>query len=118
VKFPEDVGALPCGACGKVFGPGQITDKIASQQNRIGLEAVDSINRLSQEKRFRELVHVNIAELDNTDAIEGGRESTETNLDLRDLNPMPLKFACVERQPRRAKDACFNKTAPGNWRPG
>lgn len=73
-------------------------DKIAGQEHGVGLEAVDSIDGVVEEEWLGELIEVNVTELCNMEAVEGGRKIRQTNLQMGDFEEMACDFARVERK--------------------
>ena len=77
-----------------------------------GRQAVDVVHRFADEVRLRELVDVNVAELQNAKAIELGGKAGQMDLVRRCFQPMPVNLGAVDSQRRNTADGRLEKRAP------
>ena len=70
----EDVGAGVGGVVGGDEGDGSLCDEVAGEENEVGGEGVDFVDDALEEGGLGELVEVDVGELDDAVAVEGGGE--------------------------------------------
>jgi len=92
-EFVEEAGALPSGADGEFLRRKLAGDKVAGDDHCIGVEAIDAVYDITDKERLRELVHVNVADLRNAEAVERLRQSRKEDVARRDVDPMARDFA-------------------------
>jgi hypothetical protein len=116
----QDVGALPGGANGKVYGAWAFAYEVSGKQDGIWLEKVDLVDDSAQKRGLGVLVHVDVAELRNTGPFEGNRQVGQMDIGLNNIDPVALDLAGVEREAGSAEKASFEQTAAsealaGRW---
>jgi len=112
----EEAGALPPGADGEFLRRKLRSDEVAGEKHRIGFQAVDVVNDLTDKERLSEFVHVDIADLRDAEAVKGRGKAGNNHVALGDFDPMPLEFARIERETARSACACLEEAASRDLR--
>ena len=92
----EDLGAAVEGVAAGDEGERAVGDEVACEKNEIGTEGIDLLYDTFEEKGFGVLVEVDVADLDDAIAVEGGGQIVDGNGALDDVEFVAGKFASVE----------------------
>ncbi len=63
----------------------------------VGIHAVDVMDGVVEQKRLGVFVQVNVTELCDTETVENRGKARQRNVVVRELDPVPLNLAPVER---------------------
>ncbi len=110
-KLFQNAGALPCFFMRTAIWGSIAGDKVSGQKHCIRLLFVDALDHLAEKERLRKMIHVNVAQLRNTHAIEIGRQAPQGHVTMRYIDPVALNFSGIERDPGGTKDARFQEIA-------
>ncbi len=73
----EDFGAAVGGVMGDGEGDGAVGDEVSGEEDEVGIEGVDAVDDLLEEVGLGVLVEVDIADLDDAEAVKGRGEIGE-----------------------------------------
>lgn len=101
----EALGAIECieqgsaaagGGEGDARGLDAVGDVVAGDEDEVRGEGVDAFDHLGEEELFSKLFKVNIADLDEAEAVEGGGQVADGKGALGDVDVVAGEFAGVE----------------------
>ena len=75
------------------FTEDSVGDEIACEQDHIGVEGVDGVDRMMQEELFSEFAEMDITELGESQPLKCGGQVFELDVDVGDLEPVAGHFA-------------------------
>lgn len=81
----EDLGCGSCGLPGDGVGPGSTADEVSGDEDEVGLEGIDLGDHAFEEVGLGELLEVDIAHLDDAEALKGVGEIADGDGAVRDL---------------------------------
>ena len=93
----EDLGAAVEGVAAGDEGEGAVSDEVAGEKNEVRGEGVDLVDDAFEEEGLGVLVEVDVTELDDAIAMEGGGQIGDGNRALDDVDFVAGKFTGIER---------------------
>ena len=93
----EDFGAAVEGVAAGDEGEGAVGDEVAGDKDEIGGEGVHLLDDAFEEEGLGVLVEVDVADLDDAIAVEGGGQIVDGDGALDDVEFVAGNFAGVER---------------------
>lgn len=95
-EFAEDLGAATGGFVGHFERQRAAADEVSSDEEEIGLHGVDSGDDVFEEVLLGVLLEVDVGELDDAKAVECGRQVTDVEGGVGDLDCVAADFVGVE----------------------
>jgi hypothetical protein len=92
----EDLGGAVGGVVGGDEGEGAHGDKVSGEEDEVGVKGVDAVDDVLEEVGFGELVEVDVAELDDAEAVEGSGEIADGEGAVGGVDLVAGDFAGVE----------------------
>lgn len=98
LDLAEEIGAPPRRADGGSLRQNPAGHIVAGEKNRVGVQAVDVAHSVAEEEWLSVFVQMDVAELRDPEAVECLRKPGDEHVAVRDLDPVPLDLAAIERQ--------------------
>ncbi len=92
----EDLGAAVGGVIGVEEGKGAVGDEVSGEEDEVGGERVDLVDDAFEEEGFGVLVEVNVADLNDAVAVEGGGQVGDGDGVGNDVDLVARDFGGVE----------------------
>jgi len=108
----EEIGALPRRAEGGSLRQNPVGHIVAGQKNRVGVQAVDVAHSVAEEEWLSVFVHMDVAELRDAESVECLSKAGNEHVAVRDLDPVPLDLAPIDRQTANNERSANQEAAP------
>lgn len=108
----EDLGAAAERVAAGDEGEGAVGDEVAAEEDEVGVEGVDLLYDALEEEGLGVLVEVDVAELDDAIAVEGGRQIVDSDGALDDVEFVTGDFAGVESQSGGGDTCAYEEVSP------
>ena len=109
----EDLGAAVEGVAAGDEGEGAVGDEVACEEDEVRGEVVDLFDDAFEEEGLGVLVEVDVAELDDAIAVEGGGQIVNDEGALDDVELMASDLAGVESESGAGNAGTYKKISPG-----
>ena len=110
-KLFEHARALPCRMDRRCPREKLVGSEVSGEEDGVGPQAVDVVDRIAQEEWLGELIEMNIAELGDTEAVERGRKVGDEDFRVGYFNVVARNFAGIEGEGSHACKAGGKKAA-------
>ena len=109
----EDLGAAVDGVAAGDEGEGAVGDEIAGEEDEVGGKGVDAVDDAFEEEGFGVLVEVDVAELDDAIAVEGGGQIVDGDGAFDDVELVAGDLAGIESEPGGSDAGAYEEVSPG-----
>jgi hypothetical protein len=109
----EDLGAAVDGMAAGDEGEGAVGDEVAGEEDEIGGDGVNFVDDVFQEEGLGVLVEVNVAELDDAIAVEGGGQIVDGDGAMDDVEFVTGELAGVESESGGGDARSYEEISPG-----
>ena len=109
----EDLGAAAERVGAGDEGEGSVGDEVAAEENEFRVEGVHFVDDALEEEGLGVLVEVDVAELDDAIAVEGGGQIVDGDGALDDVEFVTGDFAGVESQSGGGDACAYEEVSPG-----
>jgi len=112
----NDLGASVCGVFAGDEGDRAVSDEVAGKEHDVGIQGVDLADDALEKERFGVLVEVDVAELNDAVAVEGGGEIRDGDGAVDDVHFVASDLSGVKSQSRGGSPAAYEEVASSKAR--
>ena len=112
-EVAEELSAAGGGGEGVTLRQRAAADEVAGDEDEVGVEGVDAGDDVREEEVLGVLLEVDVGELDDAEAVEGGRQVGDEEGAMGDVEIVAGYFVGVERESRSRGERARDEGAAG-----